>query len=152
MEKEELKKKAMEFLKSKVVAVIATSSDQNIPETATIYFIVDDEFNFYFHTQADSRKAQNFRKNPHVALVVGTENVPITVQVEGEVEQMHYGEELKKRYTELQQISHSGLFAPPLDTLKGEGLIIYKIKTTWLRFMDFREKSEERRNPVILIP
>jgi general stress protein 26 len=153
MDKEQQKKQALDFLKSKVVAVIATVSSENTPEAATIHYVVDDDFTFYFRTETNSRKAQNFMANNHVALVVGTEDIPVTVQIEGIVQQIDNGEEFMTKYQQLQSAAHSGSYPPILEGLKDRpGATFYKIIPTWVRWTDFREPSEEMRSPVILIP
>lgn len=153
MDKEQYKKAALDFLKSKNVAVIATVSTQNTPEAATIHYVVDDEFNFYFMTETNSRKAQNFMANNHVALVIGTEDIPVTVQAEGIVNQIDNGEEFMTKYEELRKASHSGSYPPLLEGLKDRpGATFYKILPTWIRWTDFREPSNELRKPVVIIP
>lgn len=152
MDREELKRQALDFLKDNVVAVIATASTDNIPEAATIYYVVDDEFNFYIRTDSDSRKVQNLRSNPQVALVVGTANMPVTVQVQGKIAQVESGEEFNKRGLQLEEASNKGPYEAPLDNMKGTGWVIYKITPTWLRWLDLREPSKERRSPVVLLP
>ena len=153
MDKEQHKQEALAFLKSKVVAVIATVTPDHTPEAATIHYVVDDDFNFYFMTESNSRKAQNFISNNNVALVVGTENIPVTVQVEGKVNQIENGEELMARYQQLSDISHEGKYPPLLEGLKARsGGTFYKLQPTWLRWTDFREPSEEMRSPIVLIP
>lgn len=123
------------------------------PEAATIYYVVDEDFNFYFLSESNSRKVENFRKNPHVALVVGTEDAPVTAQIEGDVSQLENGEEFMEKFEELEKVSHQGEYKPVLESLKDRpGGVIYKIKPTWLRWTDFRESSGEMRSQIILIP
>ena len=153
MDKEKIKKEVLEFLKSKVVAVIATVSPDDTPEAATIHYVVDDDLNFYFMSETNSRKVQNIATNNKVALVVGTEDIPVTVQIQGEVSPIDNGEELMQRFHQLAEASNQGNYKPLLEGLKGRpGGSFYKVKPTWLQWTDFRESSNEMRNPIVLIP
>lgn len=80
--KQEAKTDALKFLNENTTAVLATSAD-NIPRAATIYYLVDQDFNFYFLTKDNTGHCQNIRNNPNVALVIGTGPEHITVQVKG---------------------------------------------------------------------
>ena len=152
-EKEKQKQDALLFLKENTLAVISTVSIENTPESATIYYVVDDNFNFYFMSETNSRKVNNFRANPHVALVIGTENAPVTAQVEGEVKEIDNGEDFMLRYEQLQEISHKGQYTPLLEGLKDRpGGMLFKLTPTWLRWTDFRQSSSEMRAPVVIIP
>ena len=51
MEKEDLKKEALKFLNEQVTAALATVSVTGEPQVATIYYHVDNDFNFYFITR-----------------------------------------------------------------------------------------------------
>lgn len=84
--------------------------------------------------------------------MIGTENHPVTVQVQGEISSLQNGEEFTLRSQQLEQASHQGGFPPPIEGIKGSGWIIYKITPKWLRWLDLREPSEERRSPIVLIP
>jgi nitroimidazol reductase NimA-like FMN-containing flavoprotein (pyridoxamine 5'-phosphate oxidase superfamily) len=82
---EAVRKEALEFLMVNTTAVIATSAD-NMPQASTIYYIVDEDFNFYFATEADTKKYVNISGNPQVAIVVGTGPSHISVSVQGKAE------------------------------------------------------------------
>jgi nitroimidazol reductase NimA-like FMN-containing flavoprotein (pyridoxamine 5'-phosphate oxidase superfamily) len=68
-----LRNDVLKFLQKNKVAVVATASKDGIPEAATITYLFDDDFNFYFITRKQSQKLINLRKNPNVALVIGTD-------------------------------------------------------------------------------
>ena len=80
MNKEISKQGALKFLKEKQLAVVSTVSAEGKPESATVLYFIDDDFNFYFITRRNTRKFGNLQStNNNVAIVVGTELAPVTV-------------------------------------------------------------------------
>ena len=82
MNKEMSKQEILKFLKEKELAVVSTVSAASKPESATVIYFIDDELNFYFVTRRNTRKFENLQLNNNVAIVVGTELMPVTVQIE----------------------------------------------------------------------
>jgi uncharacterized protein YhbP (UPF0306 family) len=80
--KEEIKADALKFLNESSTCVVATTDGMS-PRAATVYYVVDSDFNFYFITKPNTSHAKNIAANPNVALVVGTGPEHITVQVKG---------------------------------------------------------------------
>ncbi len=134
----ELNKQIRSFLKTHDLAVIATCSKSGQPEAATIGYLVDENFNFFFLTKPDSRKIKNILENPKVALVIGTTSGINTIQVEGEaqiIQQKDVGfEEMLLKTTRI-----GALYYGPLLKMEGGDFVTVRIKTTWLRFLDFDE-------------
>lgn len=76
---------ALRFLKENATAVVATSfKDQ--PRASTVYYFVDDDFNFYFATKRKTSKYINAELNPNAAVVVGSGPEHISVQFYGQIE------------------------------------------------------------------
>ncbi len=86
MPNEELKKHALRFLRAHTTAVLATSSLAGEPQAAALYFGVDDDFNFYFTSSAESLKIKNLLANKHASVVVGFGSAVSTIQGFGDVE------------------------------------------------------------------
>lgn len=152
MDKDQAKHAAIEFLKSQVVAVLATIDLEGNPSAATIYFANDEDFTFYFITKTVTRKYKNLQHNPNVALAIGTHNIPITIQVEGKAELM---EEFDKRLIALDKVARNsllGAYGPPLNKLPESELAVYKITPTLVRFLDQTNQSEKSGEPVQIIP
>jgi uncharacterized pyridoxamine 5'-phosphate oxidase family protein len=74
---------AYDFLKKNSLAVVATSY-LNLPYASTVYYVVDEKFNFYFVTKTNTNKYLNLKTNKNVALVVGMPPKHIAVQVRGQ--------------------------------------------------------------------
>ena len=145
-DKTELKKQALEFLKNKEVAVISTLSENNEPSVATILFSVDDDFNFYFITRRQTRKFKNLQINKTIAIVVGTELEPGTIQMQGEV-QLLKGNEVENFIGEMSKNKKDllNLYSGPFLSISGIDFAIFKVKINWMRYLrlDLEEMKEE---------
>jgi general stress protein 26 len=135
----------MDFLKSKKVAVISTVSSDGKPESATIYFIVSENFTFYFMTKSFTRKYANLQHNPQVALVVGADNEPVTAQIQGMVTQVTDQKEFLERLDLLRKNFFENEFVAPLYQLAPErnDIVIFKITPSWIRWLDLRREKNK---------
>lgn len=86
LNQEEIRKKALEFLRENRWAVLATATKDGQPHGATMNYYVDDDFTFYFISMEETKKLGNLRENKQAAIVVGFGPAPITIQGEGEAE------------------------------------------------------------------
>lgn len=82
----EVRAKALDFLNQNRLASIATVSLGGEPRASTLYYIIDDDFTFYFLTTSDSKKVANLRENPRLAFSVSHDFEPATMQGGGKVE------------------------------------------------------------------
>jgi uncharacterized pyridoxamine 5'-phosphate oxidase family protein len=152
MLKEEAEAKALNFLKSQVIAVLATISPQNTPSASTIYFAVDDDFIFYFVTKVTTQKYKHLLDNHNVALVVGTENLPITVQIEGEAFEI---EEVGERSLALDKVSRNslqGVYGPPLNKMPVAEIAVYKLSPKTIRYLDQTDLELAGHGPIEIFP
>ena len=135
----------MEFVRSKSVAVLSTVTPDNLPESATIYFVIGENYTLYFMTKTFSRKYTNLEKNPHAALVIGTENEPATAQIQGIAEKITDPEEFDKRMEMLKQNFFKNDYVAPLFQMAPEknDLVIYKVIPSWIRWLDLRSEKEK---------
>lgn len=139
------KNKFLDFLKSKNVAVISTVSEANQPMSATIYYVVDNDFNFYFMTKSFTRKFRNLKHNKEVALAVGTENTPVTAQIQGTAEQITDIKEFEERFKEMTKILQENKYVGPLfeivanEDADHNEIMLFKVTPTWIRWLDLRE-------------
>ncbi len=92
------KQKLLEFLKNRDLMILATEG----PTASTIYYGIDEDFNFYIVTSPSSEHAANFLKNSNVACVVVDTNQKMFetkhksgIQIKGKIKQASE-EHLKK--------------------------------------------------------
>ncbi len=139
--KADMQVQIVNFLRNHDLAVVATVSDHKIPEAATVGYYFDDDFNFYFLTRKESRKAQNLARNPNVAAVVGTTAGPNSVQLEGKAEVLQSGsEEYKKLLVKFAAIKV--LYYGPFLKMAGIDFVIVKVEINWLRWLDINEMTD----------
>ena len=123
----------LDFLRSHRLAVQASVSPTGAAQAAVVGFAISDEFEIVFDTLASTRKAQNLRQNPKIALVIGgaTDGEERTVQYEGIADEPS-GTELE----ELKQVYYTAYPDGP-GRLSWPGLIYVRVRPTWLRYSDY---------------
>jgi len=140
----------IDFLRSKHIAVLSTVHHDRSPQSATVFFHLGDvvspsNFRIYVVTRRHSRKFTNLLSDPKVALVVGTELEPHSVQIEGEAKLMDVSNGVEQLFDlgkmlladpELGML-YTGAFYPnnPFGQIEGVDYAVFKITPTWIRYM-----------------
>jgi uncharacterized pyridoxamine 5'-phosphate oxidase family protein len=149
--KEEAILKSREFLSKNILCVISTVTSDCKPEAAVSVYMTDENFNFYFITRESTRKFANLKKNHNVAIVVGLEPAPFTVQAEGEATYVSgeardiFMREFAKR-RDLQ-----ALYTGPFLNMPGLDFAIFKVDIKWLRYMEL-DTATQKESYYQLIP
>jgi uncharacterized pyridoxamine 5'-phosphate oxidase family protein len=123
------RREVVHFLRRYKLAVQATSTATG-PQAAVVGFAVSDELEIIFDTLESTRKYQNLRVNPRIALVIGWDD-DATVQLEG-VADFPTGSELER----IREI----YFEPYPDgreRLAWPGIMHVRVRPNWLRYSDF---------------
>lgn len=129
---------ALSFLMAHNLGVLATATREAAPHARTVYYSCDDDFNIYFITLANTRKATDIHDNPHAAFVVSEAEIPRTIQIEGEVEDLTESAHIDPILGNLLKTLQSNeTYGPPLGRLDTSTLKFYKIKPTWIRWGNF---------------
>jgi general stress protein 26 len=131
----------LDFLRTHRLAVQSSVSETVAPQAAVVGFAISDQFEIVFDTLASTRKAQNLRKNPKIALVIGglAAGDERSVQYEGIADEPS-GQELER----LKQVYYTAYPDGP-SRLSWTGLIYIRVRPTWLRYSDYNSDP-----PVIL--
>ena len=124
----------LDFVRSHRLAVEASVSPTGAAQAAVVGFAITDQFEIVFDTLASTRKAQNLRKNPKIALVIGgaVDGEERTVQYEGIADEPS-GAELDQ----LKQVYYS-VYPDGPSRLSWPGLIYIRVQPTWVRYSDYR--------------
>lgn len=72
------------FIRQNKLAVLSTVDDQGFPHAAPIYYITDEQYNFYFMTATQTSKHSNILSHSHVSLTIVNMEENTTLQVKGE--------------------------------------------------------------------
>ena len=79
---------AYKFLSAHRTATLATVTTKNIPDAATVFYIVDEDLTIYFMTRIESRKFHNLEKQTIVSMVITDEQTMETIQLTGASERI----------------------------------------------------------------
>lgn len=82
------------FLKENAVGVLASVAPGGDPHASVIYFAVNQDFTISFLTKTATRKHTNLLRDNRVMLVVFDPKNQTTVQVSGNAEELHGGQEI----------------------------------------------------------
>jgi general stress protein 26 len=121
------------FMRSHRYAVEASVSSSGGVQAAVVGIVMTDDFEIFFDTLAETRKARNLRRNAAIAFVIGgtAPEDERSVQYEGVADQPE-GAELERltaRYLER--------FPDGRERQSWPGLIYLRARPTWLRYSDF---------------
>ena len=146
MNKKDYINKSLDFLRKNRLAVLSTFSwDGNYPESAMVYYLIDESSNILLLTTKGSRKIKNIEKDSKVAVLVGQEVEPIVVQIQGTtqvIEDANIVSKMFSPYLEAANKNPKSLGFPPLTQLSGgKGVVALKIKIDKLKYSDFRGKK-----------
>jgi hypothetical protein len=115
------------------LAVEASVSTAAAPQAAVVGIAVTDRFEIVFDTLASTRKADNLRRNPRIAFVIGgtQDGDERTVQYEGIADEPAGAEleRVKAAYYEVYPDGPARLTWP--------GLVYVRVKPEWIRYSDF---------------
>lgn len=121
------------FLRQHRLAVQASMSAAGWPQAAVVGIAVTDQLEIVFDTIDLSRKVQNLRKNPTIALVIGGLNPgdERTAQYEGIADEPS-GADLER----LQSV-YFHVYPECREHLKWPGITYVRVRPTWIRYSDY---------------
>jgi hypothetical protein len=128
-----LRAELLELMRSRKYATVASSAADG-PQAAVVGVAVGDAFEICFDTLETTRKAQNLRRDPRVALVLGgtEDDAQRTVQYQGLADEPSGVElaQLKRLYF--------GAFPDGPTRESWQGITYFRVRPTWLRYTDYR--------------
>jgi pyridoxine/pyridoxamine 5'-phosphate oxidase len=129
----------LQFTRSYRLAVQTSVTGEGAAQAALVGFAISDQFEIVFDTLASTRKAQNLRANPKIALVIGgwVAGDERTVQYEGEADEPT-GEELER----IRQVYYTAYPDGP-SRANWPGLIYFRVKPRWIRYSDYNRNPPE---------
>ncbi len=123
----------LEFMRAHRLAVQASAAANGAPQAAVIGVAVSDHFELVFDTLRSSRKCQNLRHDPRIALVLGWDlEEGTTLQLEG------YADEPSGADRARLQAVYLETFADGVERADDPQITYFRIRPTWLRLTDFR--------------
>lgn len=129
---------ALSFLVNHDAGVLATVSRESQPGARMVYYTCDDSFNVYFMTLKNTRKVSDLASNRRAAFVVADQEVPKTIQVEGDVSDLTDTATLDPLLSDfVKRLSAHEPYGIPLAHLDASEIRFYKLAPTWIRWDDF---------------
>jgi nitroimidazol reductase NimA-like FMN-containing flavoprotein (pyridoxamine 5'-phosphate oxidase superfamily) len=143
---------AYNFLRTQMIAHIATVSTSNLPHIASVYFMCDAQLNFYFVTQMNTLKFKNLKFNPIISLEVTDEQSLRTVQARGKATICSDQKESVDVINQISQVvRYNVLWTPPtiMHNFNASATVV-KFIPEWLRLADFRELTPKRLEEIFI--
>jgi uncharacterized pyridoxamine 5'-phosphate oxidase family protein len=140
--------KVRKFLEKHSMGVLSTVSEDGKPWGSAIYFVTDDDFNFYFVTRVNTLQHQNMNYLPVAAITVADSDSQQTVQVMGAISRVSTSDMVDIVFNKLVKIRpHSDYsWVPPVDKLHGGDYMVLRLTPEKLQYADYKEpKSDEHR-------
>ncbi len=120
------------FMQRHKLAVEASVTAAGSPQAAVVGVVTGDDFQVFFDTLEQTRKCENLRRDPEIALVLGWDLAEgCTVQLEGVADEPEH-EELaawKARYF--------AVFPDGVARQSWPGITYFRVRPRWIRFSDF---------------
>ncbi|MEV5971745.1 pyridoxamine 5'-phosphate oxidase family protein [Streptomyces sp. NPDC051921] len=119
------------FLRGHKLAVQASVTPGGAPQAAVVGIAVSEEMEIVFDTVETTRKYQNLRADPRIALVVGWDE--ITAQIEG-VADFPVG-------SDLERVRECYFTAYPdgRERLAWPGITHVRVRPRWVRYSDYTQ-------------
>lgn len=128
-----MEENVLSFLKQKEpkICVLSTVDTANHPESAVVGYGIQDDLTLLFSTEEHTRKLQNIKTNPHVAVVIGWGLDEKNVQYEGLASLIFPGMEL---YQESEAFFYQ--MNPGALAFKTPTTVFITVTPTWIRLLD----------------
>lgn len=125
----------LEFIRLHKLAVQSSVTADGKSQAAIVGFAITDQFEIVFDTLQTTRKVQNLRANPAIALVIGgwVSEDERTVQYEGIADEP-VGAELDRL-----KRTYYGVYPDGPSRANWPGLIYIRVRPAWLRFSDYNQ-------------
>jgi hypothetical protein len=124
----------LSFLRTHRLAVQASVSSSGAPQAAVVGIAVTDDLEIVFDTLGTTRKMENLRRSPRIALVVGWDDEQ-TAQIEGTADEPT-GAELER----LKRV-YFGVYPDGVERQAWAGITYVRVRPAWVRYSDFRAGS-----------
>ena len=120
------------FLGRHTLATQSSIAPGGAPQSAVVGVVCNDAAELFFDTLESTRKCQNLRKDPRVALVIGWDLAEgRTVQVEGVADEPT-GAELARW-----KAIYFARFPDGVVREAWPGITYFRVRPTWVRYSDF---------------
>jgi uncharacterized pyridoxamine 5'-phosphate oxidase family protein len=140
-----IKDQALVFLWEHPMGVLSTVSPDGKPWGSAIYYVVDEDFNFFFITRSETFKYQNLDKTPFAALTIADSDSQTTVQVAGKISQVPVEDYQDIVFDKLAKIKPKDdiNWMPPLMKIHKGNYMPLRLTPTKLQFANYKEMKSD---------
>lgn len=122
------------FVRSRGLGVVATCAADGAPEAALVGITATDRGELVFDTSATSRKYDNLRRSPRVAVVIGWDD-EVTLQCEGDADTPAGDDGDRCRQAYFAQ------YPDGVERARDPDIVHVRVRPAWLRYCDYRPGS-----------
>ncbi len=137
-------KKAHDFIKKHPMGVLSTVANDK-PWGAAIYYVADDDFNFFFVTRAKTEKFKNIDHNPFVSLTIADPETQTTVQASGAISKVPSKDIIDIVFKKLASIRPKDdiNWLPPVIKVHQGDWMILKLTPNYAQFAEYQELKSD---------
>jgi uncharacterized pyridoxamine 5'-phosphate oxidase family protein len=143
--------KVHDFLRRHPMGVLSTVSLTGEPWGSAIYFVTDEDFNFYFVTRAGTYKYKNLERKGVASLTIADPATQTTVQVFGKVTPLPVQEYMDVFFEKFAALRPKNDYAwqPPVDKVHAGSFMPLKLTPTRLQYADYGHTKTDFHNEYI---
>lgn len=127
------------------MGVLSTVTEDGEPWGSAVYYVADEDFNFYFVTRTKTHKYQNIEKTPWAALTVVDRDSQTTVQVSGNVKKVPVEDYMDVVFTKLAKAKPKGgdHWVPPLSKIHKGNYMPLCLTASRLHYADYGQTKSD---------
>ena len=139
----ELHKEVFNFLHQHPMGVLSTITDNGAPWGSAIYYVADEDFNFYFVTRMETFKYQNLDKMPLAALTIADSESQTTVQATGTISQLPVKDYADIVFGKLAKIKPDDDYTwmPPIAKIQKGNYMPLRLTPTKMQYANYMDKK-----------
>jgi general stress protein 26 len=133
------------FLRHHPMGVLSTVSAEGKPWGAAIYYVSDEDFNFYFVTRVETFKYQNLDKNPFAALTIADLDSQTTVQASGPITKIPAEDYIDIVFTKLAKVrpKDDPQWVPPLSKIQAGNYMPLRLTPSKLQYANYKDQKSD---------
>lgn len=139
----EHKEKVQNFLKNNPFVVIGTS-ENNVPYTATVFFVMNNDLDGFFVTKSDTQKYRHLKGNPNISIATSDLDEQITLQIQGVAKEIQFSKELELGLLHLFENNEiARKWSIPVFKFQDGDFSIFQVHANKIRFGMFKSNKEQ---------
>ena len=127
------------------MGILSTVSSDGTPWGSAVYFVVDNDFKFYFVTRTGTLKFENVEANPKAALTIADSASQVTVQLTGTVSRVPVKEYFDVIFDKLGDIRPEGdnSWSPPIAKVHEGNYMPLCLTPVKLQYADYGHRKPD---------